>query len=140
MSANPEKGEVDVVIGGVRYTLVMTFNGLIDVQNALAVNGVKPKVDRVMDLVAAQDLEAFRAVFWGTLRRHHPDISLQAAGELMSDAGGLPALDAMLAEVSRGSSPDPRDVKAVEVATGRPSKAAKAARKTTTRGIGARLR
>jgi len=137
---NPVKGEVEFKVEGVTYTLVMTFNGLIDVQNALAVNGVKPKIERVMQLVAEQDMEAFRAVFWGTLRRHHPGISLEAAGDLTSDAGGLPALDAMLAAVSRGSAPDPRDVQAVEVAMGRPSRAAKAARKTTTRGIGAKSR
>ena len=140
MAANPERGEVDVVIGGVTYTLVMTFNGWIDVQNLLAVDGVKPTVGQILQLVQHQDMEAFRAVFWGMFRRHHPGVSLEAAGDLMSDVGGMSGLDALLAAVSAASSPDARDVKAVAVATGRPPRAAKAARKTSTRGIGARLR
>jgi hypothetical protein len=139
VSANPEKGETDVVIEGVTYTLVMTFNGLIDCQNALAVNGAKPTVGQILERVSNQDVEAFRAVFWGTLRRHHPGVSLQQAGDLMDASGGMPALDMMLAQVSAQSAPDPNDVKAAEVASGRPPKAAKAAR-TRTRGIGARLR
>lgn len=139
MTANPEKGEVELVIEGVPYVLVTSFAGMIALQNLHATNGTKPTIESILEKVKQGDFEAFRDVFWSLFQRHHPDVTLQQAARLMDDAGGLAALDRLLMHAMNQGAPDPQDVKALEVATGRPPKAARAAG-SRARGIGARLR
>ena len=132
MAANPEKGEFGIVIEGVSYVLVTTFNGLIDLQNYFAKDGAMPSIESILLRAQRGELDAVRAVFWSTLRRHHPQITVEQAGELIQAAGGMGAVDALLSGAATASAPDPRDVAAVGGATNPP----KARRR---RGIGARL-
>jgi hypothetical protein len=132
-SANPEKGEFGIVIEGVSYVLVTTFNGLIDLQNHFAKDGSMPSIESILLRAQRGELEAVRAVFWSTLRRHHPQLTVEQAGDLIQAAGGAGAVDAMLANAGAASAPDPRDVEAVGGVPNPP----KVARKR--RGIGARL-
>lgn len=134
-TANPEKGEFDVVIGGRGYVLVSEFNGLINLQKLLSNNGVRPSIDSIMERCMNGDLEALRGLFWSMLYRHHPEVTLEGAGDLIMEAGGLSSIDAMLAAVGKSSAPDPRDVAALGGAETNPPKAAK----RRPRGIGARL-
>lgn len=124
MTANPEKGEVELVIEGVSYVLVMSFAGMIALQNKHTVDGVKPPVEAVFAKAQRGDLEAFRDVFWALFLRHHPEVTPDTAGRLMDDAGGLQRLDALLAGAMVQGQPDPRDVAAVERLSGRPPNAA----------------
>jgi hypothetical protein len=137
MAANPEKGEIDVQIGGVSYVLVMDFNGLIDAQAVLAVDGVRPSVEDILARVKGGDLEAYRALFWGMFRRHHADLSLVQVGELIGQVGGFGQLDALLNQVADQSGPDPRDVKEAQAVRPPPAAATKRRRRG---GIGERLR
>jgi hypothetical protein len=130
MSANPEKGEFGIVIEGVSYVLVTTFNGLIDLQNHFAKDGAMPSIESILMRAQRGELEAVRAVFWSTLRRHHPSVTVEQAGDLIQALGGAGALDLLLAQAGAASSPDPRDVDAVGA---NPPKARRR------RGIGARL-
>jgi hypothetical protein len=137
VTANPEKGEVELVVGDVTYVLVTSFAGMLALQNLHTVDGVKPTIESILSKAAEGDLEAFRNVFWALFRRHHPDMTLDQAERLMDDVGGMAALNAILTQAMHQGGPDPRDVQAMEVATGRPPKAARAAKP---RGIGERLR
>jgi len=128
-TANPEKGEVQIDINGQAYVCVMSFNGLIDLQNLLSKGGERPTVESIMTRCASGDLEAVRGVFWATLRRHHPQITVEEAGDLIQAAGGSGAVDAFLQQTGRASAPDPRDLTALGGAS-RPPKAAKRRRGT----------
>jgi len=132
VTANPEKGEVPIVIGGQTYVCVMTFNGLIDLQNELAKGGALPTVESIMTRCENGELEAVRGVFWATLRRHHPQITIEQAGDLIQELGGQAAVDSLLQKTGKASGPDPRDLVALGGGT-RPRKAAKP------RGTGAAL-
>lgn len=128
MTANPELGETKVVIGGVPYVLAMTFNSMIALQQMFERNGEIPRVETVLQRAQDGDLFAFRAVFWTTLRRHHPALTIDQAGDLIDAAGGVNALDAMIQRVQAGSGPDEEDRAAVGGAAN-PPKAAKATRR-----------
>lgn len=134
-TANPEKGEFQIVIGGQTYVLAMAFNGLIDLQQLFAKDGAMPTIASILLRAQHGDLEAVRAVFWATLRRHHPDITVQQAGDLIQDAGGVGSVDSMIVNAVDAASPDKRDLAAVGGAEGNPPKAAR----KRPRGIGARL-
>ena len=83
MTANPEKGEVELVVGDVTYVLVTSFAGMLALQNLHTVDGVKPTIESILSKAAAGDLEAFRDVFWALFRRHHPDMTLDQADRLI---------------------------------------------------------
>lgn len=62
-----------------------------------------------------------RLLFWAGLQRHHPDITLAKAGDLMSAAAELP--EAMMAGALQETTPDPQDTKALGMKPKRPRKA-----------------
>jgi len=127
-TANPQQGETAIVIAGATYVVAMTFNSMIRLQQLYAVNGERPPVETIYRKAHDGDLEAYRAIFWASLCRHHPEVTLEDAGGLIDAAGGIPALDEILDDAWRQSHPDPRD----EAALGPPQKTA--ARKTKRRG------
>jgi len=124
-TANPEKGEFGVVIGGKSYILVSTFNGLIDLQNMFARDGAMPTLESILNRAQRGELEAVRAVFWSTLRRHHPEVTIEQAGDLIQEAGGAGAIDTLLAQAGAASAPDPRDIAATGGGAANPRKAAR---------------
>ena len=74
---SPLKGEVSVSISGGEYTLVLDFEGLVAAETAYG----KPLAHLTMD--AQQGfVGALRALLFGALRRHHPDVDMEAAGKL----------------------------------------------------------
>lgn len=137
MTANPERGETKVDIGGTTYVLASTFNSMIALQQLFEKDGKIPPVESVLMRAQRGDLTAFRAVFWAMLRRHHANVTVEQAGDLIDAAGGVAALDEMLNRAQTTSAGTPEDVTALRGAERNPRKAAKA---NGRRGrIGARL-
>lgn len=68
---NALKGEVEFEAGGETYTLVLDFNALCELEGALT-----PGDDR-------NGPRASRATLWAALRRHHRNLSLNDAGDLI---------------------------------------------------------
>lgn len=122
-AANPEKGEFGIEIGGRPYVLAMDFNGFIDLQGLFTKGDVVPSVDSLMDRAQKGDLAVMRGVFWATLRRHHPEITVQQAGDLINEAGGLAKVNALIDGAALAAAPDKRDVAALGGADTRPPKA-----------------
>lgn len=48
-----------------------------------------------------------RALFWAGLTKHHPEIDLKAAGELMIEAGGMLPIIALVGEAFARAYPKP---------------------------------
>jgi hypothetical protein len=82
--ANPLKGEVDFPVGAQTYRLRLSINQLIEVEELTGLG--------IVQLASAfNDVETLkagnvRAVLWGALREHHPDVDLMKAGEIMAEA------------------------------------------------------
>lgn len=75
-------GEVSLEAEGVTYTIVLDFEALIAAEDAYG----KPLAILTSN---ARDgfVGALRCLFYGALRRKHPDISLEAAGKLFMTNG-----------------------------------------------------
>jgi hypothetical protein len=107
--ANPVKGEVAFEVEGRDYKLVLDFNALCEVEDVLGADG--------MDLARPK---AIRAIFWAALLRHHPDVTVQDAGDLIGALAvrhprGRPIDEAGYAERMRALAkryPDDADVPA----------------------------
>jgi hypothetical protein len=78
---NPLKGEGRLILeDGRTFTLVLDFDGLIAAEQAYG----KP----MQQLLAEANqgfMGAIRAILWGALQRHHPQLTLGDAGQLMLD-------------------------------------------------------
>lgn len=86
MTANPERGEVDLVVGGKTYVLALTTNTIC----ALEKRTGKPYGDLIGGLVR-MDHAGLRDLVWAALQRHHgPQFkTVDAVGDLMDEAGGF---------------------------------------------------
>lgn len=90
MGANRQKGEAGFEVGGRTYVLAFNVNAMCEVEYVLNLS-----TDAILKaLVRSPPLHIVRALLWGGLRQHHPDIDLIGAGDLIETAGGPgPALD-----------------------------------------------
>jgi hypothetical protein len=126
--ANADKGEVAVTIGGTSYTLKQSINAAIEVETLFSkLEGRKVRWAEVIEEVNQGSAAAKRAVFWAMLRTHHPDVTLDRAGELSDqlDAEQALATREAVGDAVRAGAPDPQDLAVVTKAapTGRPQKA-----------------
>lgn len=77
--ANPHRGEVELKAGEKSYTLAFTINSVCELEDALnkGVNEIVGDMGRI---------SVVRAVLWAGLRHHH-NVSLEEAGNVMHEAG-----------------------------------------------------
>jgi hypothetical protein len=90
--ANRFFGEVDVEAAGVTYKLRMDFNAMCEFEDITGVNA--------MDAFAAFEkgnisVKNMRAMMYAFLKRHQPNVTLDEAGEILSENMG--ALEAVVA-------------------------------------------
>ena len=77
--ANANKSEVALTIGETTYTLKFGRNAMASVESLF---GGRP----FPEIMADQSFSVVRAMLWAALQRHHPDIDLLAAGDLMDES------------------------------------------------------
>jgi hypothetical protein len=121
--ANRQKGEVNLVVDGRTYTLVLD----IDAMCALEEHFSTPSHDATWDEIAVKvnkgSVRVVRALIWAMLQRHHPELSVVDAGHLMNDAGGILGLAKVLKVAMESATPDPEDIKALGVGKANPQQA-----------------
>jgi len=85
MTANPERGEVDLVVGGQTYILALTTNAICAMEKRTG----KPYGDLLAGLVRFSH-EHLRELLWAALDRHHGKqfTTIDAVGDLIDEAGG----------------------------------------------------
>jgi hypothetical protein len=88
--ANPVKGEVDFPVGDKTYRLRLSINQLIEVEDLTGLGIVQ--LANAFNNVETLKAGSVRAVLWGALREHHPDIDLLRAGEIMAEARLQPTI------------------------------------------------
>lgn len=120
---NPFKAEAVVELGdGRKLTFVYDVNAWIDIGEELGkLNGGDdvplPEILKAMsDKDNPPSLKFQRILVWGGLRKHHPEMSIRDAGEIMVEAapameramaGGMPEAEEEVAPAEGGKDPIP---------------------------------
>lgn len=123
--ANRERGEVSLSIGGRVYTLYLDTNALALLEDLFSTPERDMTFLEILERVQRNSVRHMRGMIWAALQHHHPDVSVQRAGELINDAGGLGALAEQLQALSKSTQPDAEDLDALghTQASSRPTKA-----------------
>jgi hypothetical protein len=121
--AGSETRPAVVEIDGKPYTLELTINGIVALEELLSTDERMVTFDAVVQRVNAGSVKHMRAFFWAALREHHKDVTLEGAGRLIQAVGGLEGLATQFESLARSTSPDPEDVKALGADKDRPLKA-----------------
>lgn len=122
--ANPERGETKITLGDKTFTMVMDQHAIRSLEDELSTE----KKDAVYhEIIRAANRGQFRAIhglFWASLQRHHPEMTMAKIDDLIESLGGLGQLNAALAANLKSSEPTKEDAAAVEGGTKkRPRKA-----------------
>lgn len=80
---NPIRGESPFIVDGRSYTLVLDINALCLAESALGIDidEIIPRYERGLSL------NLVRGLVWAALNRSHPEITLEATGDLIGKAG-----------------------------------------------------
>ena len=85
--------EVDGVIKEAKFKLVFDANAFCEIEDSIGLT--LGELQDVMTDPKKMSMKGFRAIFHGGLLRHHPDLTLTDAGDIMSEAGIQAVMDAM---------------------------------------------
>lgn len=120
--ANPHRGEVDLVVGAQTYVLRMSINEIAQLESLLdkGVNEISAILGNDQDV----RIGAWRAALWAALQANHKGLTLEAAGDIMGEAG-MPQVMARVGEALQlafpasegGKKPNPQ--KASRAGTGK---------------------
>ena len=122
---NPQKGEITFEAGGKDYTLVFSNNafcvledylgrGVLDIYDEIgswsppldAKGKPKPETEKEATARAKRIKLSFcRALFWAGLKDRHPEMTIEAAGNLMDEVGGLVGVMKIIANGVAAASP-----------------------------------
>jgi hypothetical protein len=108
--ANPQRGEVPLVVGDRAFTLVLDFDALCQLEDVLSANGQIVTAQEAIYHAMRSSLKYTRALLWAGLRRYHKDVSLVQAGELISDLGGVEKFYETILALNQSTKPDDEDV------------------------------
>lgn len=109
--ANPNRGEVALLVGDREYKLSFSINAICELEEALDM-----PVSKVGDILNDPDrirMSAIRTVVWAALQDHHEGVSAKEAGQIATDAGIPVVMEAIgkafaLAFPEAGSKANPR--------------------------------
>lgn len=91
---NAVRGLVTAELGGKTWSLEFTIDSLCQLEDLLD----KTSVDILREVAQGNArLRLTRALIWAALRRHHSEITVEAAGELLRDPAG-PAFAAAVSD------------------------------------------
>lgn len=121
--SNRETGEVTVDIKGKAYTLILDTNALATLEALFSTPQVHLTYAEILLRVHRGSVLYMRGVLWAALRKYHADLTLDAVGDLIQQAGGLERFSAQLLGMVESTQPDPRDVQELGIDPSRPRKA-----------------
>jgi len=102
--ANAEKGDVTVTIDGQVYTLALTLNALCELEERFGETW-----QDVAKLAQQGRLVPLRALLWASMRKHHPDLTIEQFGAI--NIAELEDVSKAFAALLERSQPDPKDLK-----------------------------
>lgn len=105
---NTQNGELVVELDGQRYTLALTLNAMAWLEDKH-----QATFDEVTAKAQAGSMTALREFFWVLFQKHHPDVTLEQAGGLVTLGRLNEIIQKVLSDVVTASQPDPKDVKEI---------------------------
>jgi hypothetical protein len=106
--ANRFLGEVTVEAAGKTWTLRCDFNAMCEFEEAAGKGAMDTFAQFEGGGASTADM---RLMMWAFLRRHHPEVTLQEAGDVLSEDASV------LIKVIASAMPDPEEV----AASGKPA-------------------
>lgn len=98
--ANAQRGEAALTVGDKVYTLQYGWNAIAKIETVTGLTS-----GEVGAMIQRENFHAgvFRSVVWGMLQRHHPELDLEAVGDLMDDADTTALSQAVREAMERSS-------------------------------------
>lgn len=98
---NTRRGDVSIDINGKQYRLVLDIGAMCAVEAQMSTDDYDATFGEIIAKAEKGSIRCLRALWWGTLIRHQPEITLEQASELIQDIGGLDVLQVRLLEVMK---------------------------------------
>lgn len=124
-------GEATLVIEGRTYTFALKTVGLMALQKHFSTPDRVASIGHILARVNEGSLEHIVAFLWASLRKYHPEMTIDQTMALIDDAG-LDTLMDGIAGVAESTQPDPQDAIELGMVATNPHKA-----QTRRRGTGA---
>jgi hypothetical protein len=134
--ANRQKGEVSIDVDGTTYTLALTVDAMVALEEMFS---TPAKSVTFQDVITESDkgsIKHLRGLLWSLLQLHHPELGIKDISPLVQRAGGLGVFAAKFMELAKSAFADPADLEALGVKAGTNPPQAQAGKKI--RGIGER--
>lgn len=103
-------GEVALEIGGQTYTLKLTVNAMVELQDVTG-----QSFQDTLARVNGGDVKAIRDFVWASLRKHHKALTQEQVGDLIDEAGGIFGFAEQLGTLAQSATPDAEDLTALGV-------------------------
>jgi hypothetical protein len=128
--ANRERGEVALEVDGRTYTFCLDLNALTELEALFSTPDREVSFVEVVGKAEQGHAKYIRGVFWAALKRHHPDITLMEAADVIQGLGGIfgGQLQALLSQATGGAKPDPADIRELGEGVGKRPRKARVAR------------
>lgn len=134
--ANRQNGEVSITIDGTVYTMAMTIDAMVALEEMFSTPQKTVTFQDVSDMCERGSMTHLRGMLWAVLQGHHPEVQIKDVSRLVQAAGGLGVFTVKLMQMAKATQPDQQDLAALGIkadANPRQAQAAKA-----TRGSGGR--
>ena len=119
---NRERGTVTVEAHGRSYTLVLDLNALVTVEGHFSTPDRHVTMIEISRHIARGSATHTLALVWAALQRHHPELTLTDAGDIIW-AGGLAEFRAQVDALMQSLQADPKDLEALGADGPRPPQA-----------------
>jgi len=113
--ANRQNGEVSIEIDGKTYTLAMTIDSMVALEDLFSTGDTTVTFQDVIDRSDRGSMKHLRGLLWSVLQEHHPEVAITDVSRLVQKAGGLGAITVKLMELAKGTQADPKDLEALGV-------------------------
>ena len=125
-------GEVPIVANGQTYRLVLKTKALLEFQKHFSTPTELADLDALLAKAMQGSVEHFTALIWAACLKHHPEMTLAQAIDLIDDAGGLIGIGEQFNALMTSATPDPEDAKELrEGANANPRRARRSPRRGT---------
>lgn len=105
---NPYKGESTFEVEGKTFTLKYGANAWAELEHKLGRGSIAISQDLMSWMQDPEKISiiTFRALLWAGLRKYHKDVTIDGAGDLIDDAGGLASLVGPVTDAIAKAYPD----------------------------------
>lgn len=108
--ANRERGEVSIEIDGTVYTMCLSMNAMVALEELFSTAEHEVAFEEISTKADEGKVKYQRALLWAVLQDHHPEIKLTDVSRLVQAAGGFGAFTVKLIELAKLAAPDERDL------------------------------